>query len=93
MSKVTATLHSVGDALRNRNSAQDKGTINFTPLDESENNWDVEIDKDCLSFFGEVWPYVTMGELTKMRKQQMVQIMWSAYGYGVTVKVNGDTRW
>ena len=94
MSKqVKARLVSVGDALKNRGSAQEKGEINFTPLDEDEHYWDVEIDKDSLMFFGEVWPHCTMGDLMKMRRSQMVQLMWSAYGYGVTVKVNGDTRW
>jgi len=81
-------------SIRNINEAKQQGTINFLPLDESENHWEIVMeDTDCLTFFREVWPYMTMGDLCKMRRSQMVQVMWSAYGYGVVVKVNGDTRW
>ncbi len=81
-------------SVRNINENRQLGTINLLPLDDSENHWELIMeDVDCLPFFREVWPYLTMGDLCKMRKSQAMQVKWSAYGYGVIVKINGDTRW
>jgi len=89
VTSIAATLHSAG-----QKGAENRGTINFSPLDENERHWELDLeDTKCLGFFREVWPYVTMGDLCRMDASLMKKIMWSAYGYGVTVKIMGDTRW
>ena len=81
-------------SVRNIDEAKQKGTINFIPLDRDEEHWKVILeDTDCMGFFEEVWPHLTMRDLSRLPSYRMPQVLWSAYGYGVVVKVKDDTRW
>ena len=91
---MRATLHSASDAVHTKEKPEaKKGVLSFDPIDDDENYWSVMPDADSFRFLREVWPYMNMGDLCKMRTTQAYQVMWSAYGYGVTVYVKGDPRW
>ena len=68
-----------------------KGTdIDFASLDSKKDYWELNIiGSKVLPFFQQVWPYLTMGDMGKMRATYMNQVMWSAKGFGLTVSING----
>ena len=80
--------------IRDIKDVNPKGSIDFIPLDGDENYWELNIKEGgCHGFFREVWPYLTFGDMAKIRSTMMTQVMWSAHGYGVKVLVKGDPRW
>ena len=66
------------------------GCIDLVQLDEKKVYWELNIiGGDVRSFFREVWPFMTFGDMAKMRHTAMLQVLWSAHGYGLKVLVNG----